>query len=249
MLQWGGIAIGAFLVIGLGFWCMSRKFVCCHNVFTKFKETMCWSFFIRVVLTTYLNNCLAANYGSPFSRNNFTLDWGRTIYICMVLNLVWYFFTYKESNELTIESTKKRWGSLYQGLKTENWYTLMTTILFFARRIAYIMALQADVFALKFGGALYISLGVISYYMDAKPFADKGLGRIEMGNELFFLLLLYTLPLFTPWVDNLALNYSYGWVFVYTLAPLFMMNVGYVIYQAIRFIITDRKDKVMQAKI
>ena len=52
---------------------------------------------------------------------------------------------------------------------------------------------------------------------------------LETFNELFLLLSLYMLPLFTDWVTDPRIQYKYGWIFVYTIAPLFLVNIGVVI--------------------
>ena len=59
------------------------------------------------------------------------------------------------------------------------------------------------------------------------------MNNLELFNELNLLLCLYMLPCFTEWVTSAAVQYSYGWVFVYMIGPLFMINIGYVIMLAI----------------
>lgn len=52
---------------------------------------------------------------------------------------------------------------------------------------------------------------------------------LEVFNELLLLSLVEMLPLFTDWVDEVEVQYKFGWCFVYILGPLFLLNIGYVI--------------------
>jgi hypothetical protein len=67
--------------------------------------------------------------------------------------------------------------------------------------------------------------------------------NLEIFNELFLMSSLYMLPLFTDWVTDPKIQYSYGWVFVYTLGPLFMINIGYVIMLAVDIVSLKLKKK------
>lgn len=69
---------------------------------------------------------------------------------------------------------------------------------------------------------------------------------LEIFNEVFLMTSLYILPLFTDWVRDPAIQYEYGWVFVYTMAPLFMINIGFVIMLAVDMCLAKCKKKRVQ---
>lgn len=116
------------LLSTLAFWGMSKKFVCVYKAWNFFTHMMCWSPPIRLMFITYLYVCIYANYGSPLSRDDFEIAWPNYVaqgYLCAVIAATWSFFYYSESLELTHTATREKWGSLYQGLKTENFYQML----------------------------------------------------------------------------------------------------------------------------
>ena len=46
------------------------------------------------------------------------------------------------------------------------------------------------------------------------------------------MIALYMVPLFTDWVKKTSDQYKFGWVFVYLMIPLFVINISYVILKA-----------------
>lgn len=47
--------------------------------------------------------------------------------------------------------------------------------MFFLRRVLFIVSLESEIFAIKFGGSVLCSLFMLCYIVDAKPYAEKGL--------------------------------------------------------------------------
>lgn len=70
-----------------------------------------------------------------------------------------------------------------------------------------------------------------------KPYMDKCLGGLEYFNEITLLLCAYMLPSFTGLIDDLNDNYKFGWIFVYILAPLFIINIGFILVQSVIYLI------------
>jgi len=103
-----------------------------------------WSPFLRLVLITYVYVCVRADYGSLFMHHRFHAEWyglAAQIYLCLVIAMTWGFFQWCDVGELGHTSIREKWGSLYQGLKTETFYSMVHTIMFYVRRILFIMAL------------------------------------------------------------------------------------------------------------
>jgi len=227
-----------------------------------YKELMFFSPFIRIVFITYIYVCIAADYGSIFMHHKFSAHWYGIVaqtYLCAVVTAVWYFFQYTEDDELRHSSVRMQWGSLYQGMKTETFYQMFQTIMFFIRRILFIMALQDDIFANKFGGIMIATMLQICYLIDAKPHEDLGLGFIELFNELSFLFMMYFLPCFTPWIAQTRISdlwftdeeikYFSGWGFLACMIPLFVANCTYVILSTMFLILKSRKRAMLAGRI
>lgn len=73
--------------------------------------------------------------------------------------------------------------------------------------------------------------------VNTKPYMDKCLGGLEYFNEVTLLLCAYMLPSFTGLITNLNDNYKFGWVFVYILAPLFIVNISFILIQSVIYTI------------
>jgi len=140
--------------------------------------------------------------------------------------------------------TKRKFGSIISGLKTESLYVLLQPIVYCARRLLFVMALREPIFSVQWGGMVICVMFQIVYYLDAKPYYDKLMGGTELVNELFLLGLIYTLPTFTSFIPNdkykLA-NYRFGWVFLSIMAPLFLFNCGIVFVEAVAIFLEKRK--------
>jgi hypothetical protein len=105
-------------------------------------------------------------------------------------------------------------------------------IVFFVRRILFVLALRCPIFSVKMGGMMYLVIGNISYYFMTNPFKDPMQLKLEIFNEVFLLVGLYWIPLFTDWVSGSDTRYTFGWMFVGTaIAPIFLVNLTYVTLQ------------------
>lgn len=69
------------------------------------------------------------------------------------------FLYYTEVKELEEDDTRLSFGTVYQNLKTDEPYSLTVPFVFFLRRVVLVIALQSDIFAVKFGGMVGCVLG------------------------------------------------------------------------------------------
>jgi hypothetical protein len=100
--------------------------------------------------------------------------------------------------------------------------------MFFFRRVLFVVCLNSEVFAIKFGGSVLCSLFMMCYIVDAKPYEEKSLAVQEFFNEICLLILFYMLPAFSPFIPSLTANYRFGWVFIYTMGPFLAINVLFI---------------------
>lgn len=182
------------------------------------------------MIVTYLSMVVASGIGrlfkfDYFEKTNVLL----LVYISAVIQGTGMFLYFSERNELDIKSTKDKFGSLYNELRTKHFVTLMHTPIFFIRRLVFVYALQTHVFSLKYGGVVFCSMFTLCYLLHVRPQYSKRLWKLEIFNEISLLSLMQILPLFTDWVTKAEVQYEFGWTFVYMLGPLFMLNIGYVI--------------------
>jgi hypothetical protein len=85
----------------------------------------------------------------------------------------------------------------------------------------------------------------LCFLLDQRPYESTAHMNLEIFNELFLMSSLYMLPLMTDWVPDTKVQYLYGWVFVYTLGPLFMINISYVVMLAIEIVSLKLKKRTM----
>ena len=88
-----------------------------------------------------------------------------------------------------------------------------------------------------------LTIFYLCFLLDKRPYESKAQMNLEIFNELFLISSLYMLPLFTDWVTDPKVQYAYGWVFVFTLAPLFMINISYVIMLAVDIVTMKLKKR------
>lgn len=65
---------------------------------------------------------------------------------------------FTETDELDNLDTKMKYGAIYQNLKTYSASAMYVPAIFLIRRACYVIALNADIFALKFGGMIFCVL-------------------------------------------------------------------------------------------
>jgi len=163
------------------------------------------------------------------------------IYLALCAQLFSGFLIYSEQAYLEDEDTKHRFGSIYQGLRLKDKKAALMPAIFFFRRVMFIVCLESDTFAVKFGGSVLCSMCMLCYTIDTRPYADKGLAVQEFLNEVCLLGLLYFLPAFSPFIPSLSANYRFGWAFIYTMGPFLAVNVIFIIIGAIQLCISTHR--------
>jgi len=125
--------------------------------------------------------------------------------------------------------------------------TLRQPVYFFVRRIVFIMALQANIFALKWGALMFSSVGYMAFLFGARPYNEPSIRTLEKFNETFLICGIYMLASFTSWIPDHNINYQFGWIFVYILGPLFLFNISFVVIAAIEeFLLSCKRKKAIK---
>jgi len=63
-------------------------------------------------------------------------------------------------------------------------------------------------------GAFYLSTAMVIYLLWFWPFADNFFTRIEVMNEVTSILMLYLMLVFSDWVPDPEVRYTFGWVYI-----------------------------------
>lgn len=210
------------------------------------ESVVCFRMFIRTVMACFMQLSIIAfaGYGShgPNSHISLVLISGGcvTVGICFAA----YVFAMVASKEfLENQAVRNMIGTLYDNVKTNAGRAkLANTSLFFARRIVLVLALIQDMFIVRFGLVVGLSLLQISYYLSVRPHDTKAMHYLECYNETVLFLALYFLPLFTDFVEDPAFRFTLSWVFnVALLVPLFAVNLTHTIYTGTKNICQELK--------
>lgn len=184
------------------YYCKSRSLKC-YNLYTSLINMLFWSMPLRTVLLTYIPMCLAAHYGNIFQIDHFDgMNIALCIYLCLCIAGSYGFVTYHEAICLEHSHFKEKWGTLYQGLKTKYVWTMLNPVVFFARRLLYVMALQVHIFPMKYMGITFVVMMQLCYLVNAMPYESKIHNTLEIVNEIFLLCCVYMLPCFTDWIPT-----------------------------------------------
>ena len=218
----------------------SKTNFCVYRSKARLTQMVFWSLFLRTALNSYIFMAVAAKLGSMFEKDGYLeenqVNWPCVAFLAFMPYFSFTLLFYTEKNELDMTVTKQKVGSIYTGLKTETMYTLMQPMVFYLRRLCFVMALQSTIFPIQWGGMIWCVMFQIIYYLDAKPYAEKSMKVTEIVNEMVLLLLVYVLPTFGDFIPNdiyKMANYRFGWVFLAILSPLFLFNTVMIFIETV----------------
>lgn len=201
------IAIPIILFAALVFGLIKLMSMPCSD---KMKGAVTWakktlfSIIVRYILMSFLSVCITANYGALFykEKESFALNWFLVAYIGIVITFsVWIAF-FIENQELEEKSMRDWIGSAYQGVKTETNAAMLNTALFLTRRLLFVMALTSQNFSVQYGGIMNLVLFNASFLLSERPYASRAMNNLETFNEIFMMLCMYFMPLFSDWVTT-----------------------------------------------
>lgn len=105
--------------------CVKNKSLCLYRAHKKAEELFVFSFFLRIVMVTYLAFCVSANYGALLAIDNHEgINWYFTVYVAFVIYVVYTAIDWTEGLELEHSDIKAVYGPIYQGINTKNWSTI-----------------------------------------------------------------------------------------------------------------------------
>ena len=93
-----------------------------------------------------------------------------------------------------------------------------------------------------------MSIGLCIYNITSKPFELNRLNALELFNELTILLILYCFLLFTDYVSDPETRFNIGWAAILLTLGNFIVNVGVLVYIAMKTLILAVKKHCMLKK-
>ena len=166
----------------------------------------------------------------------------------LVFVLLWpillFLFLICKRNKLERRSFLQRFHSMYLNIKTDNYLKprfqsnkascFLYNVIFCVRRLAFVMSL----FLLKnmyscsiFFGFLFNTSLYVLYILETMPHIESYFNLLELFNEIFLLMIIYTLFGYT---EGSNLTYESQWDFAYItitmLSIVFSINIVVMVY-------------------
>jgi len=149
-------------------------------------------------------------------------------FVLMAIPFLSFMFLKQNISKLKTDTYVKRSGSLYLNLKTSHFRFVMTTVLFFSRRLIFAFRI------VFFGAAPFLqaclqilsSFFILTYMIYVKPFVKRKILYFEIFNEMTLLTCSYFLLVFCDILMDNYLRISVGWYMV--VVTLFNVLVNYL---------------------
>jgi len=224
------------------------------------RRNMCWNIFVTFFQELYLEICFSAvlaylklgeeeaSWGLVFSHIHAIFFTG----VAVLLPLMLLFALIPNFSKLGEESWKSRIGEMYSNLNiTESRNVLMYPLVFFLRRIAFVVVVFAlekyptfQIFFLVFQVEAFI---IMIYY--AEPLADKRTNTFELFNEAYVLVLVYHLISFTDFVPSPDTRYTMGFSMIGFTCLQIALNVLLLLKGIYRYLKRALQKKLYEYKL
>lgn len=138
---------------------------------------------------------------------------------------------------LTNKVIIRKYGVLYQSLKTETRWQMFYCFLFVYRRVAmclvYLFMSSIMNFQLMF--TLYQNMVIMMFVAHIRPFITRRYNFRELVNELFVMGVTTNLILFTDFVQDASTKYDYGgWSYVALVGLCILFNLSFLVMAMLR---------------
>ena len=156
--------------------------------------------------------------------------------------LTFYFFNYDRMNsddEEVAEEFDEKWGAPMEGLNKDNKWSLAYPVMFLTRRICFVLIVLWLFNFVILQLALHIIMTIISYAYLAhfKPFEDRIVQKLEVFNEVMFLIMINVLFCFTDIIRNNEDKEILGYAFIFLLT----INIVAHLFFLVKATIEDMK--------
>ena len=257
-------AIVSTLLIALVVLC--AKYIvpkCCCSFFGKLigfiKTKLMFNSVLRAFLQMYLLTCISiaisfqqVSFGDSLGATDFVLSLF-LLALFLVLPYLIHRHLKKNQDKLPDKEFKAKYESAYQNMDYYKPSATKNTLLFLGRRFlfAFLVVVFLD-FSIVFQVMLadILSTSLLGYYFCVLPMRDRLNNTIQILNELFVLISIWLMFMFTHYIEDPEQRYSYAWGWLYLMAIDIGFNVivmfyviGKKIYMAVKLYFAKRTAK------
>ena len=153
---------------------------------------------------------------------------GRLLLLLVTIFLIMATYRTLRANtqdNLDLQSTKDKIGTLYTGLDTSNKKALDYTALFLLRRLLFAMIFEyIEIFILQSISVGALSIFLVFYLSTFKPFIEPSAQFLEIFNETIILMMADLSLSFSKSTDGKS-RYQIGWIYIGYFLFLFGVNL------------------------
>lgn len=228
-------------------WVILRPFSCglAIRIRDKIKQKLMWNFVIRLVIETFLELSFSCYFNLRYANCDFAYVGSWVNYFFAVLFtamlvaapffIIGFYLKYFDS--FTDEEFEEKFGSVYEGLRTDRKNVIFYTAYFVVRRGAYAMISIGlyNYVILQLSLSQVITLVAACYILHFQPFDEPLINNLEVMTETFTLLLICVIYCFTALFDDAEFQYNVGFVFIVVMC---LCIVGHLVFM-IRDLVAD----------
>lgn len=187
-----------------------------QTIVQKLRKKLFFDGFVRYMILSNLKvtYTVTAFLLSAFSFATFMAGVKTTMFMIAFLGVcVWpifiAWFVYKNKERLDDETVSKKWGTLYQGIHTNQLSALMYNAVFCARRFDIVLVnmlfspnfpltgFSYHQYVFKCMSFLIVQTFYVFYIMHSKPHTENVFNKLELFNELMIILMCYIMLVFS----------------------------------------------------
>lgn len=209
--------VSIVIIKGLYYLCKicARKCKCCKSLTKYAKEKLFYSVWLRWIIVSYLKTATSL---FPFFLTELANSESTTRYMLiplglgMLLLIVWPLlmarFLLKNQEQLEDPVFRRKWHSLYDGIRLDSFSSLLYVSVFSVRRFdlvlvgvyfsqdSYLSGFDETNYSLKILSFLLIQVIYLSYIHHVMPHDETLFNRLEYFNEYLLGMLGYTMLIF-----------------------------------------------------
>ncbi|CDW71173.1 UNKNOWN [Stylonychia lemnae] len=154
---------------------------------------------------------------------------------CSIWPFLVIYFLFRNRDERQDKGFTEKYGSFFEGTQYWKTHTLFVVFHFLLRRMIFALSLIYLDMEVQLALQMIISLGLLTYYISYQPMRKSFQNRLEVYNELTFLICLCQCFLFTEYVDDVKLRYQIGVLFIVIVVLNIVTNFSIYVIVLIRY--------------
>lgn len=135
------------------------------------------------------------------------------------------FVLWIEEYEFYPKKFKEKFEFIYKDLNLREQGSILYPFIFLMRRLLVVSVCHFDIMAVRVWLLCILQTAYLVYLTQIKPYKNSLNYKIELVNEIMFLIMLDLQPIFTKLIPDPALRYRLGWIFIAVYIGLFVFNL------------------------